>query len=157
MWSDYASMCVRTGGKGPSGLSVLLVPLKNQKGVSMRKIPVIGGRASGTTFIELDDVKVPVGNILGKEGHGMKYIMVCSSRLLVYLKSDQLFRQTNFNHERLTIATLVATQARVALAAAFEWVMRREAFGSPLIDQAVVRHRLAKAGAELETLWAWIE
>ncbi|EME43726.1 hypothetical protein DOTSEDRAFT_62331 [Dothistroma septosporum NZE10] len=139
MWSDYASMCVRTGGDGPSGLSVLLVPLKNQEGVSMRKIPVIGGRASGTTFIELDDVKVPVENILGKEGHGMKYIM------------------TNFNHERLTIATLVAAQARAALSAAFEWVMKREAFGSALINQAVVRNRLAKAGAELETLWAWIE
>ena len=76
MWSDYASMCVRTGGEGPGGLSVLLVPLKNTEGVSMRKIPVVGGKASGTTFIELDDVKVPVENMLGKEGQGMKYIMV---------------------------------------------------------------------------------
>lgn len=150
-------MCVRTGGKGPSGLSVLLVPLKNQKGVSMRKIPVSGGRASGTTFIELDDVEVPVGNILGKEGDGMKYIMVCWQEILAYHSSDLLFSQNNFNHERLTIAALVGTQARVALSTAFEWVMKREAFGSPLINQAVVRHRLAKAGAELETLWAWIE
>jgi acyl-CoA dehydrogenase len=76
MWSDYASMCVRTGDKGPGGLSVLLVPLKNQEGVSMRKIPVSGGTASGTTYIELDDVMVPVENILGREGEGMKYIMV---------------------------------------------------------------------------------
>ena len=79
MWSEYASMCVRTGGDGPGGLSVLLVPLKNQQGVSMQKIPVSGGQASGTTFIELDDVKVPVENILGEEGQGMKYIMVCIS------------------------------------------------------------------------------
>ena len=57
----------------------------------------------------------------------------------------------------MTIATLVAAQARVALAAAFEWVMKREAFGNPLINQAVVRHRLATAGAELETPWAWVE
>ena len=35
--------------------------------------------------------------------------------------------------------------------------MKREAFGGPLINQAVVRHRLAKAGAELETIWSWIE
>jgi len=72
-------MCVRTGGDGPGGLSVLLVPLKNQQGVSIRKIPVSGGQSSGTTFIELDDVEVPVENILGKEGEGMKYIMVCTS------------------------------------------------------------------------------
>lgn len=35
--------------------------------------------------------------------------------------------------------------------------MKREAFGSPLINQPVVRHRLAKAGAELEAQWAWVE
>lgn len=48
-------------------------------------------------------------------------------------------------------------QARVALAAAFEYCMKREAFGAPLINQPVVRHRLAKAGALLETQWAWVE
>lgn len=35
--------------------------------------------------------------------------------------------------------------------------MKREAFGKTLMDQPVVRHRLAKAGAELESLWAWLE
>lgn len=35
--------------------------------------------------------------------------------------------------------------------------MRRQAFGKTLIEQPVVRHRLAKAGAELETQWAWVE
>lgn len=72
-------MCVRTGGEGPGGLSILMVPLKNQPGVSMRRMQVSGTKCSGTTFIELDDVKVPVENILGKEGEGMKYIMVRQS------------------------------------------------------------------------------
>ncbi|KAK3059492.1 hypothetical protein LTS18_010739 [Coniosporium uncinatum] len=35
--------------------------------------------------------------------------------------------------------------------------MKREAFGKTLMEQPVVRHRLAKAGAELETLGAWVE
>jgi hypothetical protein len=35
--------------------------------------------------------------------------------------------------------------------------MKREAFGKTLIEQPVVRHRLAKAGALLETQQAWIE
>ena len=65
--------------------------------------------------------------------------------------------KTNFNHERLTIAISVTTRARAALAAAFEYCMKREAFGGPLIGQPVVRHRLAKAGAELETCWSWVE
>lgn len=139
IWSHYATMAVRTGGKGPSGLSLLLVPLLGQKGVSMRRLKTGGQTASGTTFIELDDVRVPVDNLIGQEGMGMKYIM------------------TNFNHERLTIAIGVTRTARTALAAAFEYVMKREAFGKPLIDQPVVRHRLAKCGAELESLSAWVE
>lgn len=64
---------------------------------------------------------------------------------------------TNFNHERLSIAVGTTRQARVALSAAFEYVLKREAFGRPLMDQPVVRHRLAKAGALLESQWAWVE
>lgn len=48
LWSDYASMCVRTGGPGAGGLSVVLVPLKNQKGVSMRRLSVSGQRCEST-------------------------------------------------------------------------------------------------------------
>jgi acyl-CoA dehydrogenase len=65
--------------------------------------------------------------------------------------------QTNFNHERLTIACGVTRSSRVALSSAMGYVLKREAFGKPLIDQPVVRHRLAKAGAELEMLQAWVE
>ncbi|KAJ8119293.1 hypothetical protein O1611_g10640 [Lasiodiplodia mahajangana] len=105
----------------------------------MRRIKVVGTVSAGTTFIELDDVKVPVENLIGTEGMGMRYIM------------------TNFNHERLSIAVGVTRQARVALSAAFEYVMKREAFGGPLMNQPVVRHRLAKAGGVLESQWAWVE
>ncbi|KAI0907305.1 putative acyl-CoA dehydrogenase [Ustulina deusta] len=141
IWSDYSTMAVRTGppGSGAAGLSLLVVPLKNYPGVSMRRLKVGGQVSAGTTYIELDDVKVPVENLIGVEGMGMRYIM------------------TNFNHERLVVAISITRQARVALAAAFEYVMKREAFGKPLMDQPVVRHRLAKAGGLLESQWAWVE
>jgi acyl-CoA dehydrogenase len=139
IWADYSTMAVRTGGPGPTGLSLLVVPLKGYPGVNMRRLKVGGQVSAGTTYIELDDVKVPVENLVGQEGMGMKYIM------------------TNFNHERLTIGIGATRQARVALAAAMEYVMKREAFGKTLIEQPVVRHRLAKAGALLESQWAWVE
>ena len=139
LWSDYASMAVRTGGPGPSGLSMLVVPLLNTPGVSMRRIKVGGQTAAGTTFIELDNVHVPIANLIGTEGMGMKYIM------------------QNFNHERLTIAIGCNRISRVALSAAFEYCMKREAFGKTLMEQPVVRHRLAKCGADLEAHWAWVE
>jgi len=64
---------------------------------------------------------------------------------------------TNFNHERLSICIGATRQARVALAAAMEYVMKREAFGKALIEQPVVRHRLAKAGALLESQQTWVD
>ncbi|KAM3414452.1 hypothetical protein BST61_g9617 [Cercospora zeina] len=139
IWSHYGTMAVRTGGPGPAGLSLLVVPLLNQKGVTMRRIKTTGSSAAGTTFIELDDVLVPRENLIGEEGEGMKLIM------------------RNFNHERLAIAVGVTRAARVALSSAFAYVMRREAFGKPLIEQPVVRNRLARAGAELEATSAWLE
>lgn len=138
IWSDYATMAVRTGGAGPTGISLLVVPLKNHPGVTMRRLQVSGQQAGGTTYIELDDVKVPVENLVGKEGEGMKYTM------------------TNFNHERFLISCGVTRQARVALSTAVEYAMKREAFGKTLMDQPVVRHRIAKAAADLETLQSWI-
>lgn len=69
----------------------------------------------------------------------------------------QRYIMTNFNHERLTIAVGTTRQARVALSAAFAYVLKREAFGKKLFDQPVVRHRLAKAGTLLESQSAWVE
>lgn len=111
--SDIATMAVRTGpeGSGAFGLSLLVVPLKNHPGVSMRRLKVSGQISAGTTFIELDDVKVPRENLIGKEGLGMKYIM------------------NNFNHERLSICISITRQSRVALSSAFEYCLKREAFG----------------------------
>ena len=139
MWTSFSTMAVRTGGPGAAGLSLLVVPLLDTPGVTMRPVKVAGNLSSGTTFIELDDVRVPVENLIGEEGAGMKYIM------------------TNFNHERLTIAVGVTRQARVALSAAFAYVLKREAFGKPLMEQPVVRHRLAAAGALLESQSAWMD
>lgn len=132
-------MAVRTSGPGASGLSLIVVPLLNHPGVSMRRLKVAGQISAGTSYIELDDVQVPVENLIGVEGMGMKYIM------------------TNFNHERLNLCISATRMARVTLSAAFEYVMKREAFGKTLIEQPVVRHRLAKAGALLESQSAWVE
>jgi acyl-CoA dehydrogenase len=51
---------------------MLQVPLKGHKGVNMRRLKVAGQISAGTTFIELDDVEVPVENLIGEEGKGMR-------------------------------------------------------------------------------------
>ena len=90
---------------------MLVIPIKGNPGVSTRRLKVAGQISAGTSFIEFDDVKVPRENLIGQEGQGMKYIM------------------NNFNHERIFIAIGVTRQSRVALSAAFEYCLKREAFG----------------------------
>lgn len=63
------------------GVSLLLLE-KNMPGVTCKQMKCQGVWSSGTTYIVLEDVKVPVENLIGKEGKGFKYIM------------------SNFNHER---------------------------------------------------------
>ncbi|TPX08641.1 uncharacterized protein E0L32_009830 [Thyridium curvatum] len=139
--ADYATMAVRTGGQGSGakGMSLMVVPLKNTPGVVCRRLKVGGSVTSGTTYIELDNVRVPVFNLIGREGEGMRYIM------------------QNFNHERMFFGVGIVRQARVALSSAFEYCLHREAFGKPLINLPVVRHRLAKCAAMLESHTAWME
>lgn len=71
----------------------MLVPLKGAKGVNMRRLAIGGPKSSGTTFIELDDVEVPVENLIGQEGMGMRYIMV----------SHHLLPRNLIHHAALTL------------------------------------------------------
>jgi alkylation response protein AidB-like acyl-CoA dehydrogenase len=76
IWADYITAAVRTGDTeyGASGISVLVIPL-NVNGVTRRKLKNSGVSASGSTFFEFDNVKVPVSNLLGKENQGFQIIM----------------------------------------------------------------------------------
>lgn len=46
------------------GLSLIVV--ERGPGVTTTKMDCMGVWGSGTTFVEFDEVKVPVGNLLGK-------------------------------------------------------------------------------------------
>lgn len=66
-YADYFTTAVRTGGKAHGGVSLLFIE-KNTPGVKVRKMKMQGVWCSGTSFITFDEVKVPVENLIGKEG-----------------------------------------------------------------------------------------
>ena len=47
IWADYVTAAVRTGGSKHGGISLLVIPLKNTKGVSTRRMENQGVHASG--------------------------------------------------------------------------------------------------------------
>lgn len=81
IWAKYFITAVRTGGPGAAGVSMLLIERpeagteKENGTVRTTKMKLQGGWASGTTFVSFEDVKVPVGNILGQLNNGFKLLM----------------------------------------------------------------------------------
>ncbi|OLL24208.1 putative acyl-CoA dehydrogenase YngJ [Neolecta irregularis DAH-3] len=137
IFSDYATTAVRTGGPGRRGISALVIPL-NLPGVRMRKMYNSGVAASGSTYINFDDVKVPARYLLGKENDGFTIIM-------------------NFNHERLLMAVTANRMARVCLEDAINYASERNTFGKPLLEQPVIREKFGNIARHIESTHAWIE
>lgn len=138
IFADYCTAAVRTGGPGQRGVSALIVPLK-VPGVTCKKIENSGVHASGSTYIEFDDVEVPVENLLGAENRGFEIIM------------------SNFNHERLWLACTSLRMARVCAQDAFDHAVRRTTFGKPLIENQVIRAKIAKIARNIEPAHAYME
>ncbi|BCS25248.1 acyl-CoA dehydrogenase family protein [Aspergillus puulaauensis] len=138
IFADYCTAAVRTGGEGVAGVSALIIPLK-APGVTCRKIDNSGVLASGSTYIEFDDVEVPVANLLGEENKGFPIIM------------------NNFNHERLWLACTSLRMARVCAEDAYQHAITRETFGKKLIENQVIRAKFSAMGRSLDATYAWME
>eukprot|EP00457_Paulinella_chromatophora_P003753 gb/GEZN01003761.1/.p1 GENE.gb/GEZN01003761.1/~~gb/GEZN01003761.1/.p1 ORF type:complete len:546 (+),score=78.53 gb/GEZN01003761.1/:46-1683(+) len=135
--SDFFTTAVRTGGKGMGGVSLLLI--ERGPGVTTRQMNCSGVWASGTTYITFENVRVPVENLLGKENNGFKYIM------------------NNFNHERWSIVVQANRFARVCLEESLKFAQRRRTFGKLLIDQPVIREKIAEMGRRVMATHAALE
>ena len=139
LWADYVTAAVRTGGHGMGGISVLIIPLKNTPGIIRRRIYNSGLYASGSTYIGFTDVKVPVGNLIGKENKGFKIIMA------------------NFNPERLTLAVGSLRLAQTCFEEAWNHALHRKTFGKSLMENQIIRAKFAAMARTNESCHAWIE
>lgn len=138
-FSDYFVTAVRTGPAetGAKGISLLFI--ERSEGVKTEKIVTSYSPSAGTAFVTFDNVKVPVGNLLGKENGGFACIMA------------------NFNHERWTIIVGVIRGARLLVEECFKWTHQRVVFGRPLIAQPVIREKMAHMVAQVESVYSWAE
>lgn len=137
MYAHYFVTAVRTGGPGNTGMSMLLI--ERGEGVETKQIKTTYSKCCGTALVIFNNCKVPVSNLMGPEGNGFKQVMY------------------NFNHERWLIVNNLIGQARGALAETVMWAQQRKIFGKKLIDQPVIRNKLANAGSILESTQAHIE
>merc|ERR1711971_127087 len=127
-----------TSSSGHSAMSMILVE-KGAIGMSCRRMKTQGWWSSNTTFIEFDNVRVPLSNLIGKEGEGFKYTMI------------------NFNHERFSMSVAMVRAARVCLEESVEFARRRKTFGKRLIDHQVIRHKVAEMARGIENVHRTLE
>ena len=138
MKADWITTAVRTGGEGAKGVSMLLIPT-NLDGVSRTPLDrKQGWWCSDTATIYYDNVKVPVGNLIGPENRGFEVIMM------------------NFNSERMSMSVQMEAFSRVCLEEAVEWAQQRKTFGRRLADHQVIRHKISEMKQRINACQTYI-
>ena len=139
MNANWFTTAVRTGGEGSSGISALLIPADTE-GVSRTSLDKKQGWwCSDTATIYFNNVRVPVGHLLGQENKGFRVIM------------------NNFNSERLAMSAAMEAYSRVCLEDSVAWARERKTFGQRLADHQVIRHKIAEMKQRINATQAYLQ
>jgi acyl-CoA dehydrogenase len=129
--ADFIVTAVKTtqeGGHG--GISFLIID--RGPGVESSKLDKMGWHASDTGLISFDDVFVPEENLLGELNRGFKLIMA------------------NFQWERLLMALGSVGAMQFAFERTLDFAKERTAFGRPIGNFQVTRHKFAEMATTIE-------
>ena len=124
-YADVAIVFARTGGEGARGISAIMVPL-DSPGVSRRVYRSAGERLTQRGSLVFDDVRVPVENLLGKEGQGFYGVM------------------NAFDYNRAIIALACVGAAMQSMEETIAYVKQRHTFGKPLAKYEGVSFQIAE-------------
>lgn len=114
------------------GMSAFIVP-RNSPGIQVgKKEKNMGQRASDTRAITFENVRVPAGNMLGKEGDGFKITM------------------SAFDRTRPPISASAVGLARAAMEHAIKYAQERTAFGVPIAMHEGVSFMIADMAKDIE-------
>lgn len=138
--SDLAVVAVKTDpSKGAKGTSLLLLESSMEGYTKGRPFHKVGLHSQDTCELFFDNVKVPKGNLLGKEGEGFKYLM------------------TELAQERIIVAIGALAAAEGAFLDTVEYVKTRTAFGKTIADFQNTRYRLAEMFGEIQDAKIFME
>jgi len=131
--SDIYVAMVRTGERGPKGISCLVVE-NGAKGLSFGKHEKkLGWHSQPTAMVMFEDCRVPAANRLGAEGDGFAIAMM------------------GLDGGRLNIGACSLGGARASFEAARSYMRERRQFGQRLADFQALQFKLADMATELES------
>jgi acyl-CoA dehydrogenase len=131
-WADFVVVAATTDSGAGKGAITLFVVDAGTDGVSARRIPMLGWRPSQTGELAFSDVIVPDSHRLGEVGGGFAALM------------------RNFEWERVTMALAAVAGAQSTYEMAKSYALDRTAFGRPVGNFQVWRHRFAEMATRIE-------
>ena len=130
--SDTYLTMVRTGDKSPNGISCVLID-KDSEGLSFGKLEdKMGWNSQPTAQVIFENCKVPIKNLIGKEGEGFKIAM------------------QGLDGGRINIASCSLGAARICLEKSLAYVNDRTQFGKKIADFQATQFKLADMATQLE-------
>ena len=138
--SDLVITAVKTDPtQRHAGISLLILERGMEGFERGRNLEKVGQHAQDTAELFFEDVHVPVGNRLGEEGQGFRYMTA------------------NLAQERLSIALSAVAAARGALDVTLDYVKQRTAFGQAIGSFQSSRFALAEMATEIEMATAFCD
>lgn len=124
---------------GSRGFSLFVVERETPGFRHGRQLDKIGLPAQDTAELFFDDARVPVENLLGKEGSGLQYLM------------------SHLPRERLGVTAQAIATTRAIFDLTVEYCRQRKAFGQPLTAKQHIRFELAEMSTELDIAEAYVD
>lgn len=134
-------VCKTSPNDGARGTSILLVETKDQPGFEVGRIlEKIGQKGQDTCELFFSEVRTPARNLLGgTEGQGFYQLM------------------NDLPYERAGIGVIAVKSMETAFALTLDYVKQRSAFGKRLIEQPVIRHKLAELKSQIRVARVFID
>ena len=117
--------------RGTEGLSLFYTDL-DRSCIDVREIEKMGRKCVDSNEVFIDQLKIPVQDLIGEEGKGFSYIL------------------HGLNPERILIAAEAIGLGQVALARGALYAKERIVFDRPIGQNQGIQHPLAKSWMELE-------
>jgi len=129
--SDLYAVMARTGGKGPKGISCILVE-KGTPGLEFgKKERKVGWNSQPTRAVMFDQCRVPVENRIGHEGEGFNIAM------------------NALNGGRISISSCSLGAAHQSIQLSIDYAKERKQFGNSLADFQNTQFKLSEMATDL--------
>ena len=117
---------------GAKGISLIVVEADRIGFQRGRRLKKLGTKAQDTSELFFNDVRVPVSNLIGKEGEGFGHMM------------------NELAWERMHVGIQALSCVEAALDWTIEYTRNRKAFGKSIIDFQNTRFKLAEVKADVQ-------